>query len=306
MANPPSPPLDLEMDYYDFLSILPTATDSEIHRAYRRTNLKYHPDKFKPTATCSAEQAATLLDFLQKIYAVLRDPAERRKYDQGREANRRRREEAEKLETMRRKMKEELEKVESQSISMVNGRGVKRSWTEREIKVQNLAAGNRARMEEMMAKRREKQAREQEAAETETKANTEEPNPASQRASDGGETNEAHRFVKVSWVKEGDGLDIDEIGLRDRFEEYGKVEIVKLRPDKRRRRPGRRDKSVFGNGLVLFATVMAAERAVARGPRDGLETVDWATKRGEDQDLATEHKSKAGETQTGTDSHYKP
>ncbi|KAI3370188.1 hypothetical protein L3Q82_024966 [Scortum barcoo] len=61
--------------YYDTLIVEPTATDSQIKRAYRQLAVKYHPDKNK-----SADAEKTFRD-IAEAYMVLSNKEKRRLYD---------------------------------------------------------------------------------------------------------------------------------------------------------------------------------------------------------------------------------
>jgi len=146
------------IDFYALLSLSTTATDSEIRSAFRKTSLKYHPDKVGSTP----ENVDKFL--LVKIaHDVLSDKKIRALYDQTREAKARRQAETDKLEAGRLKMVSDLERREqnAKSTSGVGVMGVKRSRTgeeetpeqklEREIR--RISEENRQKKGAMMERR---------------------------------------------------------------------------------------------------------------------------------------------------------
>ena len=257
------------IDYYEFLSIPADADEKDISRAYRRTNLKYHPDKFKATTDTTTEQAADKLDLLQKILAVLKDPAERAKYDQSREAKQRRKAESEKYEKGRRLMQEDLLKAEKAgTLNPVNG--VKRTFTERDVEVERVRESTKAKMEAVRAQKREREAAERRAEEAKRPV---EVVVETQSEADA----VLQRSIKVTWVTDVANFDVG--GLKDMCEVYGQVEDVRILPEKRKRLGGSKKKSTLGGALVIFSSLRSAKKAVSKGPWKDLESLSWAGKK---------------------------
>ena len=71
--------MDVQQDYYASLGVSPTATASEIKRAYRRLARQYHPD-----AQDSPKSTSLLFRLVQESYEVLSNPQRRREYDKER------------------------------------------------------------------------------------------------------------------------------------------------------------------------------------------------------------------------------
>lgn len=63
-------------DYYEILGVSRSATQEEVHKAYRKLARKYHPDVNK------AKDAEERFKEIGEAYEVLKDPDKRSKYDQ--------------------------------------------------------------------------------------------------------------------------------------------------------------------------------------------------------------------------------
>lgn len=67
----------MEEDYYKILGVEKTASADEIKRAYKKTAIKYHPDK-----NPGDKNAEEMFKKAAEAYDVLRDPDKRARYDQ--------------------------------------------------------------------------------------------------------------------------------------------------------------------------------------------------------------------------------
>ncbi len=243
------------VDYYELFSVSPTASEAEIRRAYRKTSLLYHPDKVKPTP-----ETLDKFQLLQTALNILTDADEKRKYDQTREAKQRRQAETAALDSRRRQMVEDLEKREAASVNGAKN-GTKRTWTDRELEIKRIQEENRKRREDATA---------QKVQEANAHAQAAQAKEEQQSSSDS-----MHRSVKVRWIKQGDGLDIDQEVIEDNFA-AGDVENVVLLKDKKRRIEGRGDKKVLlGTAVIVFSSIVIAKKVVSQGPWDGIENVEW-------------------------------
>lgn len=128
-----------EVDFYELLGIaFENCSTSELRRAYRKTALKYHPDKvgkdFDPEK----------YELFQAANDVLSDPELKAKYDGHRQAKIQRQRANELFEGKRRQMKEDLEARERSGGATT---GVKRSRQDDEMQkeIRKLAEEGRKR-----------------------------------------------------------------------------------------------------------------------------------------------------------------
>lgn len=134
----------LDVDFYALLDVQFESSASDIRRAYRKTALKYHPDKLG--AAFDPEK----FHLLQIANDVLSDEAAKAAYDQRRAAKIQKERAARLFEGRRRTMKEELEARERGAASQAASTGKRRRDEENEMEaeIRRLAEeGKRRRME---------------------------------------------------------------------------------------------------------------------------------------------------------------
>ncbi|KAJ6119655.1 hypothetical protein N7523_003935 [Penicillium sp. IBT 18751x] len=286
-------------DFYALLELSPAASESEIRRAYRRTALKYHPDKISNPTQSDFEK----FHLLQIANDVLSDPSVRQLYNNAREARLRKQRERDMMDAAERKMREELEAGEraAAASSRSGPQGVKRPWssaaddaTELELqrKIEQIQEDVRRRRVAMQEKRQREMEEENKQAQ---KVEVEEPlaqQPAQRTGRpQEGSVSEEDRSVKVRWAREGRGVDLDAQWLKSLLAPFGKVENTVMLKDKRVRVEGKKGKVTLGTGLAVFASIVHAHAAVldsklkirqADGDWALVESVSWAFGSGPD------------------------
>ncbi|KAL5002185.1 hypothetical protein BDV10DRAFT_158541 [Aspergillus recurvatus] len=296
-------------DFYALLDIPPAATESEIRRAYRRTALKYHPDKITNPTQADIDR----FHLLQIANDVLSDPTVRGLYDNAREARERKKREVEMMDAAKRKMREDLEAREragAAAAGTAGQRGVKRAWgatvddndAEEKLarEIERIAEDGRRRRREAEEKLRkeveedEKRIREEE---EEKRRAQDRSSKRVDRSHEGG-TNvpEQERAVKVRWVREGRGVDLDKDRLMVLFAPFGTIESVLVLKDRRQRIGDKKEKKTVASGVVVFASIVSAHTAVLDSEKfmhdslsrtesdwNVIDSVFWAT--GEQPDL---------------------
>ncbi|KAA8652587.1 hypothetical protein EYZ11_002379 [Aspergillus tanneri] len=262
-------------DFYALLDIPAAASESEIRRAYRRTALKYHPDKIANPTPADIDK----FHLLQIAYDVLSDPSIRQLYDNAREARQRKQRERDMMDAAKRKMREDLEARERAGTGAGAQRGVKRSWgmvrtdadaedaeekLQREI--ERIAEDGRRRRREVEDRLKREMEDEQRRMREEEEAAQRTADKSSQRVDrsqeGGANVPELERGVKVRWVREGRGLKLDQHRLTSLFAPFGKIENILILKDKRQRLGDKREKKTIATGVVIFASIVSAHAAV--------------------------------------------
>ena len=140
------------VDFYELLGVTFETSESDIRRAYRKTALKYHPDKL------GKDFDPEKFHLLQIANDVLSDPSAKAAYDNGRNARLQKKRQNELFEGKRRQMKEDLEARERGvgATGATGAGGVKRprEESEMEIEIRRLAEEGRRRKREMEERKR--------------------------------------------------------------------------------------------------------------------------------------------------------
>lgn len=279
-------------DFYGLLDISPAAAETEIRRAYRRTALKYHPDKIANPTPADIDK----FHFLQIAYDVLSDPSVRQLYDNAREARLRKEREREMMGAAKRKMREDLEARERAGAGAGVQRGVKRAWTsatgvgadmddgdaERKLQqeIERIAQDGRRRRqeaEERLKREIDEEEKIMRQEEEEARRVADKSSQRVDRSQDGGtNVSELERAVKVRWAREGRGLELDKDQLAALFAPFGKVESVVTLKDKRQRLGEKREKKTVATGVVVFASIVSAHAAVLDGEKKIRQGVSQA------------------------------
>lgn len=71
-------------DYYEVLGVRPEAPLWEIELAYKGRRSQYHPDRYAAGDEAAVAWATAKMQAINKAYAVLKDPAQRERFDNSR------------------------------------------------------------------------------------------------------------------------------------------------------------------------------------------------------------------------------
>lgn len=271
-------------DFYALLDLSPAANESEIRRAYRRTALKYHPDKIANPTAADIDK----FHLLQIANDVLSNPAIRQLYDNAREARVRKQRERDQMDAAKRKMREDLEARERAGATFQQG--VKRPWIpggeeDAEAKLQReierIAEDGRRRRREAtdrLKRELEEEQRKMQEEEEEARKAADRSSQRVDRSRDGGmNVSELERSVKVRWVREGRGVDWDGEWLKTLCAPFGEIDGAFMLKDKRARVDGRKGKVTYGTGVVVFKSIVGTHAAVLDSEKKIHQAEDdWA------------------------------
>ena len=282
-------------DFYELLGISFETSQRDIDRAWRKTALKYHPDKV------GADPVAKEKFHLAQIgYDILSDPTIKTLYDNARNAREQKRQQNELFEGKRRVMKEQLEDRE---------RGVKRGREEQEGEEEKLERelrrlaedGKRRRKEREDALRREVQ-RQNEVDEANTATIT---TPTRTAPFPSGIVPQISRTIRVRFPRSGNSSTITKEKLISLFSTFGPIENAFLLKDKKTRLGPGQEKKLIGTGCLVYQSIVGAHAAVSDAKSkvgfEDFDSVDWAEAVGDrerhgENDPETPARNNAGTT----------
>jgi DnaJ family protein C protein 17 len=261
-------------DFYELLGVTFESTENEIKRQYRKTSIKYHPDKF-PGDEAAADR------FIQLGWArdILLDSKLKSLYDTTRLWRKEKALQDDLLDSRRRKLKEDLERREREGAATSSRMKRKRAddltdAEKREQEIQRLAEDGKRRRKEQQEKLQRQRDQQEASFMTDKSPEPENKPPAP------GQTQEIDRTVKVRFSRDGETVTWDKEKLTSMFAKYGKIDSVIMGKDKKIRISGEKHKKVTATVFIVYTRIDHAHAAVVDGKGDypALDSVSWASK----------------------------
>lgn len=237
-------------DFYELLGVSTTASESELRSAYRKTALKYHPDKVGANA-----EALEKFHLLQIAWDVLSDASVKELYDNARRARVEKAQRTSAYDDRRKAMIDELEAREAGHLKRKRGELDEEEKFQRELA--RLAADGKRRREETTEKLR----REAQELEAEEKRQREEDAPATP-ATATAPMEEADRSITLRFRRDDTTAHLDREKVEELFSRFGNIEHTLLR-DKKRKVDGGKHRALYCTGMIVFTSIVGAHAAVS-------------------------------------------
>lgn len=289
-----------DTDFYTLLGITLETSQKDIDRAWRKTALKYHPDKVGNDPVAKEK-----FHLAQIGYDLLSDPVVKALYDSARNARLQRERKNELLKGRRRTMADDL---------LARERGVKRGRDEEEgdeekfeREIRRLAEdGKRRRKEREDALRKDLQREAEQPGVGETDSQLNNPRAPTNQTS----VSEIDRTVRIRWPQEGQPAETPSVGqdqIMQLFSRFGKIESADLLNPKllkSGKNKKHNKKQLMANCVVQYASVVGAHAAVEdfpkqKGPEwERFDSVFWAANKEPDFIAAHEAAGNANSNST--------
>lgn len=291
-----------DTDFYELLGITFETSQRDIDRAWRKTALKYHPDKVGTDPTAKEK-----FHLAQIGYDLLSDPVTKVLYDNTRTARLQRKRQNELFEGKRRQMKDDLEARE---------RGVKRRRDEEEgdeerlqREIQRLAEDGRRRRKE-----REESLKKDLLRETNSFNQTTTGDPVAHPTNLGNgalhsTVSELDRTVRVRWPQEGHDETIKADDIKSLFSIFGRIESADILTPKMLRTGKKHKKQLVTTCMIQYSSVVGAHAAVEdfkkqSGPEwSRFDSVFWAANK--EPDFISTDRQPADSTASTPSTHHK-
>lgn len=263
--------LNSSHDFYELLEVSPAATESELRRGYRKSALKYHPDKVGANP-----EALEKFHLLQIAYDVLLDSSVRQLYDNARRAREEKKLRESAYSDRRRQLKEDLERRENA--------GVKRKRDESEAEdafqqeLQRLAADGARRRKEREEQLRKDAQEEWEREQKDLNGGAVEVVAEADAAKKQG-VEESDRTIKLRYPADTPG--VDESELRSRFGRFGKIQDLHSKT-KKIKIEGEKHRKDYTTAIIVFESIVGAHAVMTDLPHladaersKGVENPTW-------------------------------
>lgn len=250
-------------DFYALLDLPTTAQEGEIRRAYRKTALKYHPDKVGPSDAAALEK----FHLVQIAYDVLSDTAIRELYDNAQRAKEAKRERESAMSERRQEMVRDLERREMEAAKRKRGEMEEMGTSQTEL--ERIREDTKRRRVELQEKRRREAEERWEILYGDKKEDTvsepvptEKQGPVTHPPKESGEMDE--RSVKVRFLTRSSaegGDDMDDKQIMRIFSRFGEIEEIAILP--KALKESKKHKKQYTTALIVFQDLDGARAAVS-------------------------------------------
>lgn len=236
-----------EDDYYELLGVSEAVAFDEIRRAYRKTALKYHPDKVG-----ADEEAARKFHLLQIAYDILSDGDARALYDNTRKARADQKAREAAYSDRTRRFADDLKKREAEYLKRKRGEAEER--TAAELELDRLAEDSKRRRKEYDERRHKEMADAVEMMNDNVNASI--TTSSNQAVSD------TDRTIKLRYCQEDKLQDIAKDQLKSVFERFGTIEAIVTR-EKKIKVEGEKHRRTFVVVMLCFQSILGAQALVS-------------------------------------------